>query len=455
MAATAPDPEGTLAAWAADLAWADVPARVQDRVGDLLVDALASAFVGRDRELVERVVPVAAAYGGDGDASRIGGGTSSPAGACLLNAYAITAATACDVYRPGLCHVTPVVLPPLLSLARDPGVTSDAFLAALAVGAEVTVRLCRELGDEHFCTGGWHAPGVAGAVGAAAAAARILQLDVGRTGNALAHGAAQATGTFAGLGTEAVKFNQAHGAIAGLLAGLIAAEGHAASPRWLTRPGSGMLAVQGDGVARGELTSGLGSTWMLEEISLRRWPAASSVQSLIECALELVDVHAVLLDDVEHVDIALAPEAFAVSGRHEWGDPLSAQQSAAWVLAVTLADGAWWLEQCSPTRITDADLGELARRRVTVTADPKLAIAAVQVSVRLRDGRQVRVERADAPGDPTRPLARAALETKLHRAADHTLSEARVDELAYLLREPARPSLIADLLRLACSGPGR
>ena len=446
--AASDSPEALLAGWVAGLDWADLPASVQDRVGDLLLDGLASGFAGRSVDLLERVVRVADAFGGPGAAPVIGGGLSSPAGACLQNAYAITAATICDVYRPGLCHVSPVVIPPLLSLVGRPGITAEDLLAALAAGFEVTVRLSRELGDEHFRGGGWHAPGVVGAVGAAAAAARLLRLDAGATSNAIAYGAAQAAGTFAGLGTEAVKFNQARGALSGLLAGLIAAEGNAASSEWLTRPGSGMSAVQGDGIERGELTAGLGSTWLLHEISLRRWPAASSVQSLVECVLELVESKNIELAEIEQLTIGLSPGAYLVSGRHEWGDSLSAQQSAAWVAAATLADRTWWLEQSSPTRTSDAGLGDFARERVEVHADPALRSAAVEVAARLRNGTTVGLARTDAPGDPTRPLERREIEAKLRRTAGPHLAGDAIEDLLRLLESPGNGAFSAELTRL-------
>ena len=446
--AASDSPEALLAGWVAGLEWADVSADVQGRVRDLLLDGLASGFAGRSVDLLERVVPVAEAFGGAGNAPVIGAGFSSPAGACLQNAYAISAATICDVYRPGLCHVSPVVIPPLLSLTGRPGITTGDLLAALAVGFEVTVRLCRELGDDHFRGGGWHAPGVAGAVGAAAAAARLLRLDPEGTSNAMAHGAAQAAGTFSGMGTEAVKFNQARGALSGLLAGLMAAEGHAAATEWLTRPGSGMASVQGDGVERGQLTVGLGSEWLLHEISLRRWPAASSVQSLIECVLELVERHDVEPAEIERMDIALAPGAYVVSGRHEWGASLSAHQSAAWVAAATLADRMWWLEQSSSARTSDVGLGDYARERIEVHADEALGSAAVAVLVRLRNGTSLTLSRPDAPGDPTRPLGRGEIEEKLRRTARPHLRSGATEDLLRLLENPGHGAFGAELSRL-------
>jgi 2-methylcitrate dehydratase PrpD len=212
---------------------------------------------------VRDVRPAATAFGGD----------DSAATATFLAAYAITSATACDVYRPAMCHVTPVVVPPLLALSAE---RDDDFFAALTVGLEVTTRLCVALNYPALRARGWHTPGVAGTIGAAAAAARLLRLDADATRNAMAFAALQAAGTWAALGTEAVKFNQARGAVAGLLAALTARAGLQASDAWPPAPDGGLAATYAEDADPSALTDGLGERWELERISLRRWPAASS-----------------------------------------------------------------------------------------------------------------------------------------------------------------------------------
>jgi 2-methylcitrate dehydratase PrpD len=388
--------EREIAAWAAALRWEDVPPEIRERVETIHLDALASGHAGRTRALTAQAAEVARAFAGDEAAART-----------FVRAYEITAATVCDVYRPGHSHVTPVVVPPLEALGGD----GDELLAAMTVGLETTTRLCRALDYPRLRERGWHSPGVVGPVGAAAACARLLRLDADGVLSAMAHGAAQAAGTFAGLGTEAVKFNQARGAVAGLLAALAARAGLAASRRWLTDPDGGLDGAYSGGGEPELLVRGLGRDWELERISLRRWPAASSVQSLIEVCLDL----GVGPDDVEAVAVELSLRGYEVSGDRGWETPLAAQQSARWIVAATLHDGDWWLEQSERPRIDDPILAAWAER-VMVRPSEDVSGGGVRARFRLRDGTERIEERADAPGDPERPLSRADVEAKLQRA---------------------------------------
>jgi 2-methylcitrate dehydratase PrpD len=447
VSAAGTEVEHELASWVAGLEADALPDEVRVRVEDLFLDAIASAFAGRTQLLLARVDGPARAFGGDGSATVIGGRPGAPASAVFLNAYAITSATVCDVYRPALCHVTPVSLPPLLALAESREARWGELLAAFAAALEVTVRLPRGLDYTVTRERGWHSPGVVGPVGAAAGAARIMRLGVLETGSALAHAAAQAAGTFAALGTEGVKFNQARAALSGLLAGLMGAGGLAAAPRWFTHTDGGMVNAYADGGAPEAVIAGLGSSWELSEISLRRWPAASSVQSLIEACLSLHD-DGLTCDAVERVEVELGTEAFVVSGLRAWDDPLSAQQSARWVVAAVLEDGDWWLEQSAPERIADRDLGRFAGERVLVSPAGDVGQAGVRVVVSLAGGGGLEVFSADAPGDPTRPLTRDEIDHKLRRASAGRVGDAVVDELIELVRAGGDETPAAPLVRL-------
>ncbi|HEY8703391.1 MAG TPA: MmgE/PrpD family protein [Gaiellaceae bacterium] len=447
--------EQALASWVAGLSWEAVPPRVQATVENLLLDAVASALAGRTQDLLQRADAPARAFAGPGQATVIGAEPSSPAAATFLNAYAVTSATICDVYRPGLCHVTPVTLPPVLALGEERDVPGVELLAAFAAGLEVTVRLSQALNYGQMRSRGWHSPGVVGPVGAAAAGARLLGLDERRVSAALAHAAAQGAGTFAALGTEAVKFNQARAAVSALLAVLVAEGGLVAAPLWLTDDDGGMAVAYTTDADPEAATRELGTTWELERISLRRWPAASSVQSLIELCLRLSREQHIDVRNVESVAIELGPSAYDVSGDRGWTDSLSAQQSARWVAAAVLHDGDWWIEQSSAARIGDPEVSSFARERVSAVMAPDLGSAGVRVQVALCDGSAVELAADHAPGDPEEPLDRAQIEEKLRHAAPTAGIAGSPDELIEGFRGLAGARSVAPVVGLLRAGAAR
>jgi 2-methylcitrate dehydratase PrpD len=419
----APPPEDVLGAFVAGLEPGAMPPVVSTRVRQHILDSIGCAIAGRSSEGRAGVAAVAARTFGPGRSVVIGGGALAPAGAALVNGFQIAAPTLGDVHRATLTHVMPEVLPAALASAQIHGARGQTLLAGVGAGMEVAVRVAEALDTPAYRERGFHNPGIAGAVGAACAAARVASLDGDGVRAAIGHAASQAAGTFAALGTSGVKLHQARGALTGLLSAELAAGGLDASATALTAERGGLLEAYAGGGAPERLTEGVGDRWLLESIALRRWPGASSLQPVIDAVLGLgKELRSSLgrgdpLDAIEAVTIELPPRAYALNGRSGWETRLAALQSARWTAAIALADGEVWLGQTSDERRADQRVGAFAETRVTVREDEEAGETGALVILQVRGG--VRLERhvAVPPGDPRRPLDDAEIREKLARAA--------------------------------------
>jgi 2-methylcitrate dehydratase PrpD len=408
-----------LSAWVATDTLAAAAPPVRERAKLLLLDAVASAYAGRGTTDFAAVARLAAAQFGPGTSPVIGGGRLSPAGATLLNGFQTTAATVCDVHRPTLTHVTPEVVPAALAAAHQTGASGADLLAAVAIGCEVTVRVATALNSPAYRARGFHNPGIAGAIGAACAVARLLHLGQRGVRDAIAHAASQAGGTFAALGSSGVKVHQARGALSGLLAASFAEAGIDGAARPLSAERGGLFAAYADGGLPEAMTDDLGVRWTMDEISLRRWPAASSLQPLIAAVLEaLTDAPPGTGAPLRSADVALPPRGYMLNGRAGWGTQLEALQSARWTVAVVTADRDCWVPQTAPARLADAELARVAAGAVTVAEDASLPEGAARVRLVWSNGHATTREVRVSPGDPDAPLAWDDIAVKLNRSFD-------------------------------------
>ena len=413
---TATGPTGVLAQFAAELSWADIPETVQRRVKDILLDTLACAMVGHGADDTSTVLDFARDLAGPGDSTVIGGQPLGLAGATVGNGFLITAQMLCDVHRPTLCHVTPEIVAPSLVIAELRDATGTEFLTSLAIGLEVCTRVGVGMNYVPFRRRGWHAPGITGTFGAAAAVGRLLGLDPALMSNALSLAGSQAGGTFAQLGSPALKFQQARGALSGLMAGLLAARGLRAAPEILTHPDGGLYSAFSDGGDAGAVTGDLGSRWELENISLRAWPVGVHLLNPIACLLTLLDRHRLSAEDIERIDVRLGPAPFKTHVEKAWQDTFRARMSLHWAMAVVLYDRACWLEQFSPDRLTDQSVSEFAANRVVLAEDPSLGGAAAYVALETRDGLVHSMTREHPPGDAAAPFTHDEVLAKLSAA---------------------------------------
>jgi 2-methylcitrate dehydratase PrpD len=416
--------EGQLAEWATDADWDDLPPHVQQFVREFLLDSFGSALAGVAVAEVESVRSAAQRLAGRGDCSVVGGGSASLYGATMVNAYLDTAATICDVHRETQCHVGPSVVPAALATAEVNNSSGRDLLTAVAVGLEITTRIAMSLRPTLSRARGWHAPGVAGPFGAAAACGRLLGFGVPEMVTALSLASSQASGTYSQWMTPGVKFHQTHGALAGLLASQLAASGLQASPMFLENSDGGFLRVYSDGGDVAQLGGDLGQRFELERISLRRWPGGSYVQSVITAILGLLK-EGVSAERLRRLTVRMSPPAFAMHGEQEWSEPFTARLSARYIAAVILLDQTCWLEQFTVERIGSADVDRIAKHVVHVEADTKLFDAAVRVEADLDSGERTVIEVDEPYGDPSRRLSVEDLQEKFRLGSAAALGEAR------------------------------
>src|SRR5688572_18607135 len=308
------NPTQELARFAATLDYDRIPERTREYTKDLLLDALACAVAGHLGEETSQVEAFAQALAQSNESSVIGGDRLSLAGATLLNGYLVTAVTMCDVHRATLTHITPEVVPPALAIAERDGRSGRDLLVALAAGCEVTTRVGLGLDFPEFRRRGWHGPGVIGPFGSAAAVGRLRGFDPETMTRAFALAGSQSAGTFAAWGTPTVKFHQCRGALSGLMAALLAEQGFVATQEFLTAPDGGLYNTYTNGGKSEAATADLGKRWELEQIALRLWPSASTIQGMITAMFDLLAKEDINPAKVKSVRVALSPMAFDMHG---------------------------------------------------------------------------------------------------------------------------------------------
>jgi 2-methylcitrate dehydratase PrpD len=447
-------PTAELARFVAGLQYDDLPQSIRERVKDMLLDAIASALAGHHGDETRQIRALAAALGDSGEASVLGDGTVSLAGATLLNGYLITAVTVCDVHRPTLFHTTPQVVPPALAIAERDGANGKALMLAVAAGLEVSVRVALGTNYPAFRARGWHSPGVVGPFGGAAAAGRLLGLDAAKQCNAFGLAGSQAAGTFAHWGTPTIKFHQCRGALSGLMAALLAAQDFRSSPEILTHADGGIYNAYSDGGRPDVVVADLGKDWKLRQISLRLWPAASSIQSLITALLALVETHDLKPERIARVRVGLSKTVFDMHGTLPWDDKFKALLSAPYVTAIVLHDRRCWLEQFAPARYGDAVVGHFARERVEIRVDPSVEGTAAAVEIATTDGALFADRRAVAKGDPADPITRADIQDKLRTAAEGVLPAGAAERIAGLVSDLEHLKDVRELLAATRSASG-
>ncbi|HEY2384110.1 MAG TPA: MmgE/PrpD family protein [Terriglobia bacterium] len=378
--------------------------------------------------------------GGRGRCTLIGGGRAAPDRAAFFNCALVRYLDFNDSYlaKGETCHPSDN-LGAVLAASEYAETEGRDFLTALALAYQIQCRLSeaapvRDRGFDHVTLGAYS---VAGAV------AKALELDSGKTANALAisgaaYNALRVTRTGKLSNWKGLAFaNMAGGAT------------HAAflAMRGITGP---LEILEGNKGFMDTIAGQFSIDWQHENLemvtrtALKKYNAEMHSQSAIECVLELKRESGFAAEDIEHIEIEIFDVAHKIIGGGEEGPKTEvvtkeqADHSLPYVIAVALLAGEVTPAQYTAERIGRSDVQALLRK---VTVRPALQFSAAfpaempcKVLIQLAGGKTLSREQRTYPGFPDSPLPWDAVEEKFHRltylAADLAVRDAIVRAVA-------------------------
>ena len=214
----------TLADFAANLRFEDLPSLVVQRAEDLFLDWFGSALAGKGARPVEAIESFAVAMGRDDGMAEvlISRRRTSPYFAALVNAAASHFAEQDDVHNGSVFHPGTVVFPPVFAIAQTLGSSGRDLLTAAVAGYETGIRVGEFLGRSHYKV--FHTTGTAGTIAAAAAAGNLLHLSPEQMLDAFGSAGTQAAGLWEFLrdAADSKQLHTAKAAADGLLSAYLA-----------------------------------------------------------------------------------------------------------------------------------------------------------------------------------------------------------------------------------------
>jgi 2-methylcitrate dehydratase PrpD len=275
----------TLARFVVDTTWQDIPEKARHEAKRALLNFFAVAIAGCRTEPVELALKSLAEFSGGKQATIIGRTERIDAlGAAFLNAASANVFDYCDTHLPTVVHPTAPLAPALLSLAELRRVTGPELLLAFVLGFEIECRVGGAISPGHYPKG-WHITSTCGVFGAAAGAAKLLQLKQDQVVWALGNASTQSAGLCECLGWPAKSVSVGNAARNGLFSALLAEKGFA-GPAEPIAGAQGFLAAMGEPPNWAALTDGLGKTWEVTDNSIKPYPAGFVIHPLLDCALD-------------------------------------------------------------------------------------------------------------------------------------------------------------------------
>src|SRR3978361_1902035 len=229
------DETATLAAYVADLKFADIPREVLERAKVLALDFLGSTIrARRDADSTESLLKMleALALDGKGEATVFGDSkTWTPAVAALLNGALGHSLDFDDTHADSSLHPSAPVVPAAFAIGELTGASGRDVLTAIVAGYEVCCRLGNALDPTSHYARGFHPTATAGTYGAAAGAPQLFGLSKDQIIAAFGVSGSQAAGSlpFLANGARHKRSQVAAAAMNGVIAATLARNGFVGS----------------------------------------------------------------------------------------------------------------------------------------------------------------------------------------------------------------------------------
>jgi 2-methylcitrate dehydratase PrpD len=302
-----PNPLRELARFSSLTSLASLPASVVEKARALLLYGVGvgMASVGAPG-LTRTVAALRADYGTDGAATcLIDGSRLAPGAAAFANAVLFHARIQDDAHPAG--HMGTVILPAALALAETRGCSGAQLLEAIVSGYEVALRIGRDHARD-LSERGFRTTPIYGAIGAAAACARLLGLDAEHTMNALSLTTHATAGLrqFADAGTDEYPYQAGFAARSGMTSALLAAEGIEGTDSALSgRAGLFRAYGRADKDYASRLVDRLGTHYEIERVTYKPYPGGQFHRGVIRGFAELRE--RVPRDSVEAAQVHMHP----------------------------------------------------------------------------------------------------------------------------------------------------
>jgi 2-methylcitrate dehydratase PrpD len=304
-------------------------------------------------------------------------------------------------------HPSVPLLPAVLALGEMLGCPGRALITAFVLGFEVECKLGRGMGASGYAQG-WHATSVLGSIGAAAACAKLLDLDRQRARHALGIAASMASGSRQNFGTMTKPLHAGLAARNGVEAALLAASGFTADPEIIEAPmGFGRL-FSPAGDWRPERVGDLGQPWEIVQpgLSVKKYPCCHMTHRALDAALDATEGRSIAEDAVAEI-LVRVPEGSTSALIHPRPvNGLMGKFSMEYCLAAAVLDGGVRLASFEDEAVMRPDAQALLRR-VQLVHEPRQpgGYTPARVSVRLKDGRELYAEVMRERGNPSDPLS--------------------------------------------------
>jgi 2-methylcitrate dehydratase PrpD len=424
-----------ITSFCSEVTFSDIPADVAEYAKLILLDTLGAILCASNPKYTagKILTDFVRSIGGVEEAIVIGKGFKSTCtNAALVNG---TLGYYCDIeaYDPqAVVHSAPAVVPACMAIAERDRLNGRQLLLAMIMGIDICCRISLALNPRVLYERGFHPTSVAGTIGAAAAAGRLLKLNSNQYPIALGLAGQQTSGLLAWKEDRSEHSRPLNCGVAaknGLTAALLAKLGFGGPSDIFQGIYNIFRAYSSEGERSLEaVLSNLGTEYLLMEHAFKQYACCAFLHPGLDAMLSLMEEH-----DLQSKNIDTIVLRFPKSGTELIAGTQLRSHSAQYIFPIAAFSKQVLIDDILQDRCLESEIERLMKR-MSVKGDETLDVGYPKnypsiVEIDTTDKKRL-LRRVDhAAGTPQNPFTRYEIEDKFFKLSDHIIEESTKKEI--------------------------
>ena len=406
------------------------PALVK-KAKDVLLSGVGMTMAGMGTDAARAVLGYINEFSASQDASVFGAGVRTSAElAALANGTASHSTELEDDSAPDLIYSVGI-FPGVFAIGEKQHASGKEIIEAFAISWDIAGKLSMPAVERgalsrfmlpSFCT-----------IGIAAGAAKLMKLGMEKTTTAISVATSHANWcVLSQAGTGSHLFEAGLAGKNGIASASLAKHGLTGHPDIMEMPRGYFEGVAGEAYAIPEL----GEPYRVMDIGIKKYPCCYIEMHPIDAVLDLIQTHSISVDQVESIQVDVAPIFVNACRFHHPKDDDEARFSLPHSIACCFFDGKPWIESYSNERVNDPKVVAF-RDKVDMVVHPEWDTpeqplgGEIPIAIRLKDGSEYKKVCPKAT-DPI-IISDEEIMNKYMRCALQVLSQSRAEQIAEIV----------------------
>ena len=446
-----------------DTKFDNLPEEAVEVAKKFIIDSIGVAIAGSSADGNAEVIELLREWGGKEESTVWVHGNKLPAPeAAFANSLFIHSPDFDDTDDRTATHACVTALPAAMAIAEKMGSSGKEVITAFVLGVDLTCRLAFASNLFH----GWHNTTTVGVFGAAAAAGKMLGLDVGKMANALGIAYSQASGNRQGRADGALtkRLQPPFATKAGVISALLAQRGVTGAQNVLQGEWGFFRLYHNYNVEfepdkwAENLKDGLGKRFDVVNLGAKPYPCVRASHAPIAGAIALATKYDIKPEEIEEVIIGANERVLNTAGGPfviRSNPEVDAQFSIPYLIAVALSQKKVGLDDFREEVIRSPERGKLVAK-VKVVIDPEFKdslsiMGPVKIKVKMKDGKEYSHREELAKGHPRNQLSEAEFSEKFRDCVQRSVKpipQKNIDSVLDLLNNLEKVDEIGEVVKL-------